>query len=415
MNANKDNALIFVSKYWKLLVSIIFSLAISILLGTKMALGFVNILIIFLVFISTFFLLAVFLRDECVFKLISRPFNRKTILLENFEKRNISLDFLKIIATFLVVVLHTVDKDCEDINYLFYCFGFCAIPLFFMVDGALLLNKENITYKYCLKKIGKILFIAFFWSFLAFLVFGILTKNFSDWYINIFGWFIQKGHNSIFWFFGTMILIYLILPFLHKLYKNTFTRRIVLLVTLLISIVIYFISLYTSMKYGYVFEGKIIQTFRVYQWLFYFYMGGVLYFNLEKIKTIVQISASLKNIIIILLFCFGAMYCYCFGKFIFAESYCEFQYSSPMIMTLIIIIFMFFISLDIHNSFIIILSNANIGVYVMHRVYLYKLFSHFNPGISTYSIMLPIMIYFCSEIIGLIIVNVKFLKNTVRI
>ena len=53
------------------------------------------------------------------------------------NKREVWLDFAKILATFLVVVLHTVcygvDSNNNNIGLIFFYAGTIAIPIFFTV------------------------------------------------------------------------------------------------------------------------------------------------------------------------------------------------------------------------------------------------------------------------------------------
>jgi surface polysaccharide O-acyltransferase-like enzyme len=64
--------------------------------------------------------------------------------------RNLSLDLVKIIAMFMVLALHININNKLPISFfltLNYCFACIAIPLFFMVSGYLLANKElNVNY-----------------------------------------------------------------------------------------------------------------------------------------------------------------------------------------------------------------------------------------------------------------------------
>ena len=89
-----------------------------------------------------------------------------------------------------------------------------------MVNGYLQLSRE-VNYKYSFKKIIKILVVAFFWNFaiiiLRYIVEGQLDNPFSATIRSL----IQKGNFSHFWFLGSLILIYLILPLLCKLFNRT--------------------------------------------------------------------------------------------------------------------------------------------------------------------------------------------------
>ncbi len=57
------------------------------------------------------------------------------------------LDLIKILACVMVVLLHSVNVGLDKSNYIsglwIYYLGTYAIPLFFMVNGYLMIGKEN--------------------------------------------------------------------------------------------------------------------------------------------------------------------------------------------------------------------------------------------------------------------------------
>lgn len=331
--------------------------------------------------------------------------------LKNGLNRIVSLDALKVFCTFLVVMMHTIDKNTNDFHFFFYCFGVFAIPLFFAIDGALLLNKQQISFKYCLLKILKTIALCLFWSLVSFLLFGIIKRDFSDWAIQIFGWFIQKGNCDIFWFFGSLIIIYCLLPLLHKLFLNKKATIITVCLLCFCCCAIYAISIYTSIKYNYVFETKIIQTFRLYEWLFYFFVGGLvfsnrMYFNNFKIRLCFKIMA----IVIVLLL--GTVYSFFFGKYIFANNSVEYQYQSPFIMLLITLLLGLIISLPFTNRVIVDIAKTNVGVYIFHYIFAYKVFFRICD-LPVYKFFTPIIVYSFCLVISFLILKVKYLKKII--
>ena len=64
-------------------------------------------------------------------------------MIEKLEvKRNLSLDVLKLLACFSVVVLHVFGRKINIGNSIFYYIATFAIPVFLMVNGYLKINKE---------------------------------------------------------------------------------------------------------------------------------------------------------------------------------------------------------------------------------------------------------------------------------
>ena len=94
------------------------------------------------------------------------------------NKRNLNIDLIKILACFFVVALHTQRNYQLELihNPILYYIARCAVPLFLMVNGYLLLKKEEIDYKYVLHKTKKILFVIVFWT-LAYVILDSIRKK----------------------------------------------------------------------------------------------------------------------------------------------------------------------------------------------------------------------------------------------
>ena len=92
------------------------------------------------------------------------------------KKREVWIDCVKIIAIYLVIILHIFCKNMKEPN-IFYFLGTCAVPLFFMVSGYLNINK-NRNYSYCLKKIISIIRIVLLCN-IIYLIVNICLKKVS--------------------------------------------------------------------------------------------------------------------------------------------------------------------------------------------------------------------------------------------
>ena len=78
------------------------------------------------------------------------------------NERNTNLDLIKSVACISVVGLHAVSMN----NYTLYYLCDCGVPLFFMVNGYLLLSRERISFRYVFYKLAHILKIVLSWNFL---------------------------------------------------------------------------------------------------------------------------------------------------------------------------------------------------------------------------------------------------------
>ena len=199
-----------------------------------------------------------------------------------------------------------------------------SIPLFFMTSGYLLLDRNKVSYKYSFHKIlGIVRFVLLITSIL-WLALGM--RHGENYLIYTFGCFLQKGGMGIFWYFGAMILIYLLLPLLHSLYKihkkSFATLTIVLFV---ISNAVFLLNFFNIHV-----ENATIQTFRLWNWVFYFNMGGL----------IKEYQVKIKFPIVILLFVVSDVLLMYLTP-LMPTIYCEYFYPSLMVQLLSLALFSF--------------------------------------------------------------------------
>ena len=92
-------------------------------------------------------------------------------------ERNLNIDLLRIFACFGVVAIHTLNGSLHLSNNLILLTTNTCIPLFFLMSGYLMFQKENISYTYVAKKVIRILGVCFIWELLYLVaVFCILMK-----------------------------------------------------------------------------------------------------------------------------------------------------------------------------------------------------------------------------------------------
>lgn len=191
----------------------------------------------------------------------------------NSQQRNVNIDLLKLLACVGVVGLHTLNWDWLNLNV---C-GF-AIPIFFFASGYILMQRKELSVSYCLKRIVRILRLSLTWNFLlcsAILALKVLRGQEIDvvyWIKNYTYYpFIQRGDFWQFWFFGAMILLCILMPFVHKLAHISDKWWCLLWGISAATCVGFEIA---SMVMGTPIQAKIIQTFRIWTWLQYFLLGG---------------------------------------------------------------------------------------------------------------------------------------------
>lgn len=184
--------------------------------------------------------------------------------------RDGGLDLMKLLATVAVVGLHTLDSGTSWLGLLlYYGCGFC-IPLFFMVNGALTLNRAELSWSYALKKSLRLLWMVLLWNLLwaahLFAAEGRLTDPFTQTLLSL----TQQGAFPIFWFFGALILLYLLAPPLHALIaRRGYKLPLVCLGALCLGADI------VSIFLGWPLQGAVRQTFRLWTWLLFYLLGGL--------------------------------------------------------------------------------------------------------------------------------------------
>lgn len=182
-------------------------------------------------------------------------------------KRNISLDFIKIVAMYSVLALHigfAIDfTSCFLSNYWWSFFG-VAIPLFFMVSGYLMESK-TITYTYCFKKIYGILKYVFL-TLTPFVIYQLIQGNLNS-LKYYYAWIRQGSALPVYWYFAAMIIIYLLLPTLKKLINSKYLLTFLIILFLLCQIV-FALNIKFDFEKTYVY-----QAFRIWNWVFYFTLG----------------------------------------------------------------------------------------------------------------------------------------------
>ena len=334
------------------------------------------------------------------------------------NKRNLNIDLIKILACFFVVALHTQRNYQLELihNPILYYIARCAVPLFLMVNGYLLLKKEEIDYKYVLHKTKKILFVIVFWT-LAYVILDSIRKKGITNVLSIFlGTFTQDGALAHLWFFWALIIIYIILPILYKFKifdnKNKFKNIIILILS--ISVIIDIIFNYMYVKYNTNILESIPQCFRIWIWFLYFFMGG--YYS-RYIQNNITIK---KNIIITaILTIISFVYQYqLFVKTSFTIN-SEYIYGNLIIILWIISIFYLLNSIKIEGyrfkRIIEYLSNYIMGIYILHPMIINILNLSYHEKGPLYAIAMWICAIVISLVCSIIISKIPKAKQFIRI
>ena len=279
--------------------------------------------------------------------------------------RNINLDLLKVLACVGVVLLHTTMGGFKEtgswnlLTYLYYL-GTYSIPLFFMVNGYLLLGKREITYSYILQKVKWILITVSSWSFIVWLFKRDFTENLIK---KIVGSLIQKGYFFQFWFFGAVILIYICLPILKKFLNSKRSYLYILSVLLVIGLIFELANIVLQMPI----QTYVIQTFRLWTWFFYYVLGGyIAQFTMKELKSRFK---NWMKIVSILLFLISPLILFFIAKTAYHNLFAEYFYDTLFVKVSTLGIFLTILTLTLNekrNEWIVSLSNQTMGVFIIH-------------------------------------------------
>lgn len=278
------------------------------------------------------------------------------------KERNQAVDLIKIIAMCMVVALHTTrlfdDNGLHGPAFVAYYTSDIGIPLFFAVSGYLLLGRDNSTYSYVWRKLWHIVRFVLIFSTLMWCVHLVhnsypVSDILPDFYCSI----VQGGHNPVLWFLWAMALVYLAYPVINRIYKE---KRRAFIGVFCVMAALCVMAFTLNAACGYVWEGRIPQTFRLYLWLFYFMLGAIL-------KNI-RIGRAVAIAAVILLFAANLWQTWMLSGKLFGSEY---FYGSPVTMLFTASVILLCKDLRIHNNrFIALCSTLFFPVYVFHEQFI---------------------------------------------
>ena len=161
------------------------------------------------------------------------------------KERVLYLDFLRCLAIFLVIILHSnapvlVNPDFYQLSSWYLCMlldplNRTGVPLFFMISGYLLLSRTSTKdlckfYKHNIPKLLVPLFawnIIYFWARSQIFHVEINFKSFVEVLLN-------QGISYHMWFIYTMLAIYIFCPFLKRLVDGCTQTQLFFLICIIL-------------------------------------------------------------------------------------------------------------------------------------------------------------------------------------
>ena len=331
--------------------------------------------------------------------------------MNSVKNRNISLDLIKCIACIGVVGLHSVGM----VNYTIYYLCGISVPMFFMVNGFLMFSKEKIDYKYSLIKILQLVKIIVLWNMIMILPVIILRHKLINPITQCLKSVLQQGYLWHFWFFGALILIYLLLPILHGLLKDRLMLH--LIACIILGIICVGISVY-SMIAGYSLVAYVPQTLRLWTWLFFYLFGGLCQrinitdmltanFNIYVHGGLLVIVAIINNIAIKKI-----------GVFLTHTRIADYYYdnfSSILFYTLIFTLLLRIKLKDKASYIVQKLAPLTMGIFILHPLLLKGITSVINPQTTTVAIVIWFALIISCGIASAVIRQIPCVKELIKL
>ncbi|PIE58032.1 MAG: hypothetical protein CSA33_05075 [Desulfobulbus propionicus] len=331
----------------------------------------------------------------------------------------VNFDLLRVVACFLVVLLHTSGYKFYIFDEYWWASNFydslsrCSVPIFFMISGALLLTKEENIFLFYKKRVQRLLPPIIAWS----IIYMLWNYYHGVSYGNLWGWIKTLLKGPVFfhlWYLYSIFGLYLFTPFLRKIYINSSIKEKVIFL-----FIWFFVSSLPSLSHLFDIKANIVSVYNLKyfsDYIGYFFSGAFLY---EYRRNVTK-----YNIINILGYMIS-VFCIMFFTYIFSKkngSPTEIFYVYTSIFVIMSSLFFYNICYKagyiINNLFAKIiryLSQLTLGIYCIHILVMDRLYVYFsinvNMGNVWWSIPLTAVISFCfSAIIILIIKKIKIIR-----
>lgn len=279
------------------------------------------------------------------------------------KSREVYLDGIKTFALLMVFALHTqrgadVTDPCHN-AVLFYA-ARCCMPLFFMVNGALMLRRESFPLEYYKKKLISIIRVLIIWGgvtglyYLLFHQAGLMQS-------------VKEGlkgmlayhHVTNLWFLITFGLIYTLLLLAFPLIKMHL--KILILALGAVCVLVDIASLVSIANGGFFVQEAINQRLRLWTWLFYFFLGYYLStLDISKFKPVHLPIAAL----VLTVLCIVYQYVLCYK--ITGQIESNYVYDNLLVIIWSAVLFLVFRSSKGLSGFFARFAGCSFGAFLLH-------------------------------------------------
>lgn len=332
------------------------------------------------------------------------------------KKERTWMYLLNIIACLAVVVLHCCTPAFfsyaggirwDISNVLQQVFKF-AVPCFFMMSGANLLDyqKRYSTKEFYKKRLLRVAVPFIVWSIIWY-VYSIVKTGLKtdEWNFSIYNFvhlFMNNKINNVYWFFYSIIGLYLLTPVIKEIVKN---KKVTKWFLILSFVYLTINPILTNSGVGNYFQLPIISKYLFY-YVLGFYIRDII---INKKKTIfITIAGTISLLVLIFL------------------NYCDLYYDNKLVGILIktemfgilyyVMIYVLFSKITITNEklskMLKNISSLSLGVYLIHQPILNMVIGIFNLDIYSKVLyfIVPVFLYIFCSLITFIIKKIPYLK-----
>ncbi len=170
------------------------------------------------------------------------------------KKRIFYLDQLRALAIVAVIIIHVSNLWAWsspgsfnwDIRYLFRITGIFGVPLFLMLSGVLLLNRDYKIWDFIKRRFPRVLIPFIFWTIIAIII-GVISQNLFSYFNSVATAvpYIVETFLTSRWYVWMIIGVYLVMPIINDFVKNRGLKGVeYFLVLWFITSILYSLSLY---------------------------------------------------------------------------------------------------------------------------------------------------------------------------
>lgn len=360
------------------------------------------------------------------------------------KERFIYLDFIKVLAIYFVCFFHYNNFNMNFLSnpsmltYLSYFINGIAsagVPLFFMVNGALLLNRNYNLEKH-IKKTITITVLTIVWAIITLLILSQINGS----SYSIFGffkalWNLELGTVSHLWFLQALVCIYILYPLIKEVYdiEDKKVLNYILVITFiftfgneLLNMLVNMLGSILGINYLAIKRLNFFNDFNVFRGFYayslvYFIIGAKL---LEKLRDDMKIN--IKQMIMI--FTIGISVLFLYGVIMSNSSkeiYDNVWNGYGTVMTLLASISIFILSYVVKNKFnkvsgiIQLIGENTLGIYFIHRMVgsalkPYYITLNFSTSILS-NLIFGFIVMIISFIITLLLKRIPIIKSLFKI